>query len=263
MLRTVNRGMTTEPTPRRSTTVQSVDRACAVLDRLSASTAPRSALELSEELGLHRTIVHRLLRTLTANGMAREERGGRYLLGPRALLMGLDYLERMAVRKVALPYLLELRTNVIRDRPWAVTLGVPVEHEVVLVERVWHEQAPLSSLVDLGVRLPIDRSAAGWSLLAYYEPMEAREVVGRARFRELKPQLEEVRRLDGLAFADSSLRPGISALATPIFLPTGRPTAAAIVAGSELSSELHADSEISQHLRRVAELITVTLRART
>jgi DNA-binding IclR family transcriptional regulator len=255
--------MAVERTPgKRSTTVQSVDRACAVLDRLSASSVPRSALELSEELGLHRTIVHRLLRTLTANGMAREERGGRYLLGARALVMGLDYLERMAVRKVALPYLLELRTNVIRDRPWAVTLGVPVEHEVVLVERVWNEQAPLSSLVDLGVRLPIDRSAAGWSLLAYYDAAEAAQVVGRPRLRELKPQLDEVRELNGLAFADSSLRPGISALAAPIFHPSGRPAAAVIVAGSELSSELHAESEASQQLQRVADLVTATLRAR-
>jgi DNA-binding IclR family transcriptional regulator len=246
----------------RQLSVQSVDRACAVLEHLAKSNAPRSALEVAQAIELHRTIVHRLLRTLLGHGMVEEERSGRYTLGARALTMGFEYLDGIAIRKIALPYLVDLSTRIVKRRPWAVTLGIPVDRSVVLVERIWNPNVvALTSLIDIGVRLPLDRSAAGWSVLAFCERPQVVELVGADRFEQIEDTLERVRRAHGLAFALGELRPGIGAISAPIFESEGRPVAVAIVAGSQIESELREDSEVAHELRRLVDHVSETARA--
>jgi IclR family transcriptional regulator, acetate operon repressor len=233
-----------------------------VLEHLATTTSPQSALEVAQAIDLHRTIVHRLLRTLLRHGMVNEERSGRYVLGPRALTMGFEYLDGIAVRKIALPYLVDLSTRVVKRRPWAVTLGVPVDRSVVLVERIWNPNVvALTSLVDIGVKLPLDRSAAGWSVLAFCDRAEAIELVGADRYDQIEETLERVRHAHGLAFALGELRRGIGAMSAPIFESEGRPVAVAIVAGSQIEAELHEDSAVAHELRRVADLVSETARA--
>lgn len=240
----------------RSATVQSVDRACRVLDQIRARQGPMSAIEVAESIGLHRTIVHRLLRTLLKNGLVREESPGRYNLGHTALTMGLDYLDRLAIRRVALPYMIEIANSVLR-KPWAVTLGVPVDDDVILVERVWTpSSSALDSLLDIGSHLPINHTAAGWCLLAYMDDSDAARRVGTVELEAMQPVLTEVRERQGLAFASNELTPGISAIAAPIFNNSNEPIAALIVSGPRLQAELRPDSELAEKLHRGANAIT-------
>ncbi|MBO0848179.1 MAG: helix-turn-helix domain-containing protein, partial [Pseudonocardia sp.] len=68
--------------------VQSVERAAQVLDGLIVAEHTLTALELSRVTGIHRTNVHRLLRTMRDIGMVREPSPGHYDLGPATVLLG-------------------------------------------------------------------------------------------------------------------------------------------------------------------------------
>ena len=96
-------------TPRRAV-VQSVGRAFEILEILKDATVPMSALELARATGLDRTVVHRLLRTLSQHGMTIEERGT-FRLGPSSVLLAHRYLDNLLVRRLALPYLLDIQAG--------------------------------------------------------------------------------------------------------------------------------------------------------
>ncbi len=246
------------PESERSATVKSVERAWLVLEHLAGCRTPRSALEISREVGLHRTVVHRLLRTLEASSMVREVSRGKYSLGARALTLASAYLDNLPIRKVAAPYLVDLSTTLIADRPWAVTLGLPVEEWIVLVERIWARQAPVGSLLGMGAKLPIDHSAGGLAVLATRDPKEVKALLGASRATKLAPRLDAVRKA-GIAYTSGELQPGIDAGAVAVLDGTGAPVAAVMVAGPDLPESEVLGGELGRGLRQAAAAISDTL----
>lgn len=240
--------------PVRSGRVQSVDRACLLLNALAAEPMrPKSALELARETGLHRTVAHRLLRTLTMNELLAES-GGRYSIGSAAAVMSLAYVERLGLRQAALPYAVELHSS-LQDLPWIVSLAIPAPDCAILIDRLWQPRAPLASLLDLGTRLSLHGSAIGRCFLAYGH--------GATPEREddegLQRRLGEVRDAGGLDWSANEIRPGISALAAAIRNRDGVPVGALSVSGPEMGPHLSTRSELAQRVQATAESIARVL----
>lgn len=233
--------------------VQSVRRACQVLDCLTEHPhKTMSALELSNATGLDRTVVHRLLRTLTLEGLVDEEHG-QYHLGPRTLALAQGHLSHTRIREIALPYALELH-NELLERPWIVALGVPAGGFAVLIEQLWKPQAPLDRLLETGTRMPLAGSAIGRCLLAAgYQPPE--QVPGTDWPDGLTQRLETIREAGGVERSSSELRPGISALAAVILDCDADPVGAIAVSGPDMGQHLDRDSELADRLRRAASAI--------
>jgi IclR family transcriptional regulator, acetate operon repressor len=244
---------TDRATPRRST-VQSVARAFELLDVLKGATAPMSALELARATGLDRTVVHRLLRTIGEYGLVSEERST-FRLGPASVLIANRYVDNLLVRRLALPYLLDLQSRVLGNQPWNVSLSIPVGDVTTVVERIWTPSLPLDTVLDVGDTHPIDRGAAGRSILAYYEPSNARGVIGPERHTDVAPVLESVRAAGGVALSAGEASPGTYAVAAVILSRRSQPVAAIAVAGLDLGDELAYDSPLAGHLRRAADAI--------
>lgn len=242
--------------------VQSVDRVSAILHELLLSSAPLTTLQVSRASGINRTTCHRLLRSLCDHHMVSEVPGARYELGPAMLLFGNAFLDRLPVRRVALPYLVDLTNRVIRDRPWIVALAIPVDREGVLVDRIWQTTAPLDSLLDVGTRMPLTGSAHGRVMLSTYPPDEVEELVGAERAAELAAHLDTVRARGHLDFANSEIRAGISAIAAAIPGPTGRAVGSVALSGAGLEDELHDRSALSLQVRRAAQVIAGALPTR-
>jgi IclR family acetate operon transcriptional repressor len=238
----------------RRSTVQSVARAFEVLGVLERASAPMSALEVARVTGLDRTVVHRLLRTIGEYGLVREERGT-FRLGAASVLMANRYVDNLLVRRLALPYLLDLQGGVIGKRPWNVSLSIPVGEVSTVVERVWTRSIPLDVVLDIGDTHPIDRSAAGRSILAYYEASDARVVIGDERYSEVEPVLERVREAGGVALSAGEASPGTDAVAAAILSRRSQPVAAIAVSGLDIGDELAYDSALAGHLRRAAEAV--------
>ena len=119
--------------------VQSVDRAVAILDALRAKGDYLGVTELSNELDLHKSTVHRLLVSLKRGGLVeRDPRTRRYRLGLRLVELGYAVLNSRGLPQVALPYLHYLADTVkeitflsIRDGDRVIDLlQVPAPHMV-------------------------------------------------------------------------------------------------------------------------------------
>ena len=249
-----NRGTQVNAGSRRRSTVQSVARAFDVLEILKRATAPMSALEVARAVGLDRTVVHRLLRTISEYGIAVEEHGT-FRLGPASVLIANRYVDNLLVRRLALPYLLDLQSRVLGERPWNVSLSIPVGDVSTVVERIWTPRIPLDAVLDVGDTHAIDRGAAGRSMLAYYEASDAREVIGTERYADVALVLETVRAAGGVALSAGEASPGTDAVAAAIRSRRSQPVAAIAVAGLQLGDELAYDSSLAGHLRRSAEAI--------
>ena len=239
--------------------VQSLQRAGEVLGALLDSGTALSALEVSRSIDLNRTIVHRLLRTLQDLGLVVETAPGRYDLGPCTLLLGNAYLDRLHVRRLAIPYLVDLNNRVVRDRPWVVSLAIPVLRDAVIVEKLWQPAAPLDSILDIGTKLPFTASAMGRALLSTLSDDEARERIGTEAHEAIRERLQQVRDRSFMDFALNERQPGISALAAAIVGPDGRAAGAVAVSGTRLEDELNPSRELAMHVRRTAQAISQVL----
>lgn len=238
----------------RRSIVQSVTRAFDLLNHLRDSTAPMSVQELARTAGLDRTVVHRLLRSLLQQGMVIEERG-LFRLGAASILLANRYLDDLLVRRLALPYMVELQANDIADRPWTATLSVAVGDVSAVIERIWTPRTPLDLVLSVGDTFPIHSTATGRSMLAYYEPDKLVEVVGEERSSALAAKLEKVRSAGGVGMSKGEAVPGVEAIAAVILSRRQVPVAAISVSGVDLGEQMAESSPLASTLRRAAGAI--------
>ena len=86
--------------------VQSLDRAFALLERLALHPRGMGLVELADSVGLHKSTAHRLLSSLTALGYVVKDSGtGRYRLTYKLLTLSNGILEDMDVLSAAKPHL--------------------------------------------------------------------------------------------------------------------------------------------------------------
>ena len=210
-----------------------------------------SAAGLASALNLDRTIVHRLLRTLEGEELVVQTPRG-YAIGPKALLLGNAYLETLRLRRVALPYQVQLHTRLLDENPWVVSLLIPIGDEVALIDTIWSKAAPLDILTELGTRFPIATSAVGRCVLAYREPSAVDSLVGEDLASELMPILEQIRTDNGMAFIEDYV-PGVGAAAAAIFNRSREVVGGLLLSGLNMDEQLNVKSDASQQLRRAAD----------
>jgi DNA-binding IclR family transcriptional regulator len=229
-----------------------------ILEMLRGVARPSTPSEIARALDLDRTVVYRLVRTLAASGILTEN-SGRYFLGPQNVLYSNSYLDRLAIRRIALPYAIELQSRVIKGNPWVTALSVYAQDSVTIIDRIWSPETPLDSVLDVGTTFPIDRSAGGRLVLAYLPQDEAVGMVGKAKFRELKPTLEEIRKAGGVEIALGDARPGIGAVVAAIFSRSGSVVATFGVTGPNMDEVLNREGDLAVRLRRAADSIGAAL----
>lgn len=237
--------------------VQVIDRSIVLLRTLAALKHGASALDLARQTGIERSTIHRLLKTLTHWGLI-ESKGATYHIGPESLIYSAAYLNRLNLRRIALPYAIELQ-RVIGERPAIVSLSVPVGDQVVLIERMWTPATPLNVIVDLADQFPIEGSPSGRAVLATYSEATALGVLGEARYARALPALERIRSEQDFAFGHGEFKPGLSSLAFPIRVESGQALGAVVVAGLDMEEETHPASPLAAHVRRACEGIAAQL----
>jgi IclR family transcriptional regulator, acetate operon repressor len=233
--------------------VQSVERAISVLRDVGfrSSAQGLTVSEVAGRTGLDRAVVRRLLKTLEGESFVISE-SGRFAIGPAAYGLGQTFADRHLARRLILPYAIDLHARLIDGRPWIVSISVPSEDRVVILDRIWGATTPLSLLLDIGTQFPIDQSASGRALLAAFEDKVGESVVGSARWGAIHPKIAEIRSNGGVSIAHGELRPGMSSVAVAI---GSRPETAVsmVMAGVEFDDQARPDSLVARELRNVAE----------
>lgn len=215
--------------------VQSIERAAAVLRLLSGSTGPLGCTEVARSLGLAKGTVHGILRTLQEVGFVGQERGsGRYLLGAGLLELTSWHLDPNELRSLALNW-----TDTLAARSGeSVRLGVLSGSSVLVVHHGFRPDDSEQSL-EVGARRPAHACALGKVLLAYDAGAAAR--AARAPLPAFTPHTcDTPRRLDaalhrvrtqGWALDAEELEMGEAGLAAPVRDRGGLTVAAVGVAG--------------------------------
>src|ERR1700744_2630485 len=153
-------------------TIQSIERAAAILRLLSGRARRLRVFDLAGELGLPKGTVHGLLRTLQQEGFIEQDSdSGKYQLGAALLHMGSSYLDGNELRTRALNWSDSLATRTHE----AVRIGTLHDDRVLIVHHVFRPDDTLQTL-DVGSLLPAHSTALGKVLLADH-PYVADEVI--------------------------------------------------------------------------------------
>jgi DNA-binding IclR family transcriptional regulator len=144
-------------------TIQSVDRAVRILKALGEHPGRLGLSDLADRVGLAKTTVHGLLRTLQEHGLVEQHLDtDKYQLGPQLLQLGNSYLDLNELRSRSLAWSELLATRVGE----AVRVGVPHGDGVLIVHHVFRPDSSLQVL-EVGALLPLHATALGKALLAY------------------------------------------------------------------------------------------------
>lgn len=146
---------------------QSVARAVRVLDALAGAEGDMELgiTELSDETGLAKSVVSRLLAPLVAGGyVERNARTRRYRVGLRAFELGLTYLRHPGTGGPALVFLDELA----RETGHTAYLSVLDDTQCVVLAAVEGNDR-LRVVVSAGERAPVYATAMGKAILAGLE----------------------------------------------------------------------------------------------
>ena len=152
--------------------IQSIERAAAILRLLSGRSRRLGVGDLSGELELPKGTVHGLLRTLQKVGYVEQDpETAKYQLGAALLHMGSTYLDSNELRTRALNWsdALAARTSE------AVRIGTLHDRQVLVVHHVFRPDDSLQAL-DVGSLLPAHATALGKVLLAHH-PFALAEVI--------------------------------------------------------------------------------------
>ncbi len=198
---------------------QTLSRGIRALEILAGAPSPMTIAELSEALGVHRSIAYRILRTLEDHSLLIRDDAGRVQAGP-----GLAALARGVSRDLqtaALPELTELANELsmtafiaVWDHRDSVTLLTvePRHSGATLVQRPGTRHSFSSGAPGIAIQSAISEDA--WARLAPGLPY--------------RPEARAARTA-GFATSHDEVLPGVSAIAAPIHVPGGMPAAICVV----------------------------------
>lgn len=222
---------------KRGATVQSVERAIAILNAFTVNEPELGVGELSRRLSLAKSTVFRLLSTLEAGGLVSQNpETGRYRLGAALIGLANNVSVYGDLRRVARLHLQHL-ANTVQE---TVSLGILDGHETVNVEQFVPPGRLVKEVGWVGRRMPVHSVSVGKAILAFLpedeltrisksalEPLTTHTITDPDT---LRAELTNVRE-QGYASGFEELEEGLHALSAPIYNQEGRVVAAVSVSG--------------------------------
>ncbi|GAX88572.1 IclR family transcriptional regulator [Effusibacillus lacus] len=210
--------------------------------------------EISENLKIRKSYLLKLLETLKEKEfIVQDSTTGKYQLGLACLELGNAFEQRLDIRKVTHPHLVELanKTNEL------VHLGVLDSNVVVLLERIMGEDSSLRLQFHLSLTSPPYSTALGKVLLAFSEEKRVEQYLSTAKLEPytphttvdpniLKLELAQIRQ-KGYYLSFETFESGISCIAAPVFARNGK-IAAAISICAPTIRIMAKERELVQHV---------------
>jgi len=253
----------------RSGSVQSVDRAMALLEALGEDEEGYRLTDLAIRTGLSPSTAHRLLTTLERRKfVAFDPSDNMWHIGRQSFSIGAAFARRRNFVAPALPFLRRLR-DVTRE---TANMGVADDGEVVVLTQVESREI-MRAITRVGGRAPMVASGLGKAILATYSDDEVAAIIKRhgmprltprsvVRAGELRSALDRVR-AEGYAVDDEEFLTGLRCVASAIYNDQGEAMAAISISG--LASRVPAArvKQLGHLVSETARELTLALGGRT
>jgi DNA-binding IclR family transcriptional regulator len=244
--------------------VQVLRRTARLLSSFDHDHPERGVTELAHHLDLPKATVHRILYTLELDGLVQQSaENGKYHLGFKLVKLGLLALERIDLRREALPFMERL----VDDYQETVDLAVFDDGQMFYLE-VLESPQPVKISASAGRHLPAHCTASGKAYLAHASGEDLETVLGIGlepctprTICDPEALMEDLRvtRERGYGVSREEFETGISAVAAPVMDGSERPVGVIAIAGptyrlspgriSELGAAARdAARELSSHL---------------
>lgn len=259
-----------EKMEKRSTDVQSLQRAFDILETIGNSAKGVSLREITEKTGLPKTTVYRLLGNLESRGYVRCTSGGHYELGLKLLMMSQRVEQKFQLKHVARPIIQQLRDysgetvhlGVLENNRVMYMDSVESHHPIRLVARVGATNS--IHCTSLGKALLINRDDKAIAKILDLQVMEKRTAYTITHAKAFLAQMADVRKL-GYALDDQESAEDCRCVGAPIYDHQGQVVGAISISGpvsrfsltiihtSIAPKLLQATRQISQFLGLIAE----------
>ncbi|GAB2668707.1 IclR family transcriptional regulator [Gordonia jinhuaensis] len=249
--------------------IQSIERAAALLDLLSASSRPLLLREIVDELELPKSTVHGLLRTLVELEYVEQADGsGAYSVGEHRGIRAGATLDGNVLRSVSMGWCDTLASITGR----AVILAVLDDQVATVVHHVFRPDDTPQQL-RVGENLPLHATASGKVLLAnlpsrsrllrnlVLERYTPATIVSR---RDLTAEIDSVRH-SGIGVCNTEYEPDSASIAAPVRGPSFGSVGAVAVTGAPavmLGISGEPRPELVDELRKTATAISQAMEPR-
>lgn len=226
-----------ENVEKRSGTVQSVDRAMAILEVLGEDEEGCRLTDIARRTGLSVSTVHRLLTTLEQRRFVQFDRtDGMWHVGRGAFAVGSVFTRQRNFVAPALPILRRLRDQTRET----ANLGVVDDGEVVVLTQVESREI-MRAITRVGGRAPMANSGMGKAILATFADADIEAVIARQGLRKatgksitnaavLRTQIAAIRE-KGFALDDEEFVAGLRCVASVVYGADAEPLCAISISG--------------------------------
>lgn len=202
--------------------IQSLDRALQILDLFDEHTTELKITHISERMGLHKSTVHSLLKTLQMHGYIDQDlESGKYRLGLKLFERGNYVINSLDIRRMAKRYLFDLSAKTGQTTHLVILDG----KEGVYVDKV---EGPSATILysRIGRRIPLHCSAVGKALIAFRKQEEIQKILQGYTYTKQTEftitneidfllELEKIRQ-QGYALDSQENEPGVRCIAVPV-----------------------------------------------
>ncbi len=217
--------------------VQSIDRALTILEVLSNYNDGLGVTEISQEVGLHKSTVYRLLSTLIYKDyVVQDMETNKYKITLKLFELGSRKVEGMDLLTASQTFTRQLM-EVVNE---VVHLVVRDGNEIVYIDKV-EANNTIRMASTIGKRGPMYSTATGKAILANMPVDQCMDILNNSNIEvrtentitdinTLKNQLIEIKNI-GYAIDDEENEPGVRCVGAPIFNRHGEVEGAISVSG--------------------------------
>jgi DNA-binding IclR family transcriptional regulator len=241
-----------------------VEAALEILDLLAASKDALTLSEVSRKVGMYKSRVYRLIRSLENSGLAtRVLTNGRYLLGPKLISLGNAAQRQLNILTYAQPIMEAL----VKQSKATVILRV-LEHDELVAIAIVESPEALKVSYPVGTRNPFYYGASGQVLCAYLPPAVLQRLTSRKRLKKFEKRavfhgeafMKELKAVlrRGYAFCNESIT-GVRSVAVPVLGPGGEVVAALGLGLPKYLFPLKKLQPLVEQAKKAAEQISLAL----
>lgn len=245
--------------------IQSVERAADVLELFLSNNQELSVKEISDKLGLSKSTVHGIIKTLAYRGFLIQNLDNmKYKLGLKLFELGNAVSNQFNIVEIARPIMKKL----VEDLKETVHLVLYEHGEVIYVEKMDGPHT-LRIYSQIGKKAPIHCTGVGKAILAFQEEEDIDWLLSNNDLEkftqytltdkvEIKKHIQTVRQL-GYSVDDEEIEIGLKCIAAPIFDRYGKAIAAISCSSPKFRLSEERSNEVIQSIKQAAMSISESI----